>query len=213
MYSNQYLSLLNHCISYHSVRVFSIRAGDVCCAKSSSMSRASHTVRCGTDPCQPLWGNYAVPFSLFSSIRDRRLTLSYKQACEKPPSPLPIIHINQQRTNYANPYTTGKKTTLTDRYGLANRLQRRWGFALKWRTRIKWADWIWHLINSAIIKGEKEHWLNVRAEKYSGWSSWVFNELWDGTIKGRFIARRFYLFSLTGIYTHTGIILKHWNIY
>lgn len=89
MYSNQYLSLLNHCISHHSVRVFSIHAGDVCYAKSSSMRRASHTVQCGIDPCQPLWGNYNVPFSLFSSIRDCGLTLSYKQACERPPSLLP----------------------------------------------------------------------------------------------------------------------------
>ncbi len=106
-------------------------------------------------------------------------------------------------------YTTGKKTTLTQRYGPLNCLQWRWGFRLKWRTRIKQADWIWHLINSAIIKGEKEHWLNVRAERYSGWSLWLFNELWDGTIQGRFIARCFNLFSLTGIYTHTGINLKH----
>lgn len=74
-------------------------------------------------------------------------------------------------------YTMGKKTTLTERYGPPNHLQRRWGFRLKWRTCIKWADWIWHLINSAIIKEEKEHRLNVRAEKYSGWSLWLFNEL------------------------------------
>lgn len=74
-------------------------------------------------------------------------------------------------------YTMGKKTTLTERYGPPNHLQWRWGFRLKWRTCIKWADWIWHLINSAIIKEEKEHRLNVRAEKYSGWSLWLFNEL------------------------------------
>lgn len=52
-------------------------------------------------------------------------------------------------------YTTGKKTTLTERYGPLNCLQWRWGFRLKWRTRIKQADWIWHLINSASLKGRR----------------------------------------------------------